>query len=355
VAWCGFFSEYFLATNGVKQGGVLSPVLFCVYLDVLLVALSKAGVGCYVGSVFVGALAYADDLVLIAPSATALRKLLSICDTYAHEYSMSFNAQKSKCLVILPRTRRFLAPLLNDCRFQIGGNNMEMVSSYCHLGHIVTSNLDDSLDIINRQSSFTGQVNSLLCSFGDLSCDVKIRLFRSYCFSLYGCELWDLSSCQLSDFCARWRKCVRRILNLPLQTHCYLLPLLCGCLSVFEEICRRILNFVKSCLCHQSGVVRSIVWYSVTHGLCRSPVGRNVLFCLRRFNCNFDDVFTFCSADSIICSYVAHNVTDTQRADANVLAECLRIQDGTLQLPDGFLHSDVADVVMHLCTSDLVV
>jgi len=76
---------------------------------------------------------------------------------------------------------------------------------------------------------------------------------------------------------------------------------------------------------------------------------------LRRFNCNFDDVFTFCSADSIICLYVAHNVTDTQRADANVLAECLRIQDGTLQLSDRFLHSDVADVVMHLCTSDLVV
>ena len=39
--------------------------------------------------------------------------------------------------------------------------------------------------------------------------------------------------------------------------------------------------------------LRSIAWYSVTHGLCRSPVGGNVLFCLRRFNCNFDDVFRF--------------------------------------------------------------
>ena len=62
--------------------------------------------------------------------------------------------------------------------------------------------------------------------------------------------------------------------------------------------------------------------------------------------------FRFCSIDSIVCSYAAHSVTGTQRADANVLAECLRIQDGTPQLPDGFLHSDVADVVMHLCTSD---
>ena len=60
VSWCGFFSEYFLATNGVKQGGVLSPVLFCVYLNELLLVLSAAKVGCSVGSNYVGALAYAD-------------------------------------------------------------------------------------------------------------------------------------------------------------------------------------------------------------------------------------------------------------------------------------------------------
>ena len=89
------------------------------YLDELLIGLSKAGIGCYIGSNFVGALAYADDLVLIAPSAAVSRKMLSICNDYACKYSMSFNAQKSKCLVVLPRSRRSLAPSLCDCDFRI--------------------------------------------------------------------------------------------------------------------------------------------------------------------------------------------------------------------------------------------
>jgi len=76
-------SDYFSAINGIKQGGVLSPVLYCVYIDDLLLALSNYGVGCYIGNNFVGALFYADDIVLIAPTATAIRKLLSICGEYA--------------------------------------------------------------------------------------------------------------------------------------------------------------------------------------------------------------------------------------------------------------------------------
>ena len=96
VLWASLVSDYFPVTNGVKQGGVISPILFCVYIDDLLLRLSSSGDGCYLGMNFVGALAYADDIVLLAPSPFAMRILLQICDSYAAEYDINFNPDKSK-------------------------------------------------------------------------------------------------------------------------------------------------------------------------------------------------------------------------------------------------------------------
>jgi Reverse transcriptase (RNA-dependent DNA polymerase) len=200
VSWCGVMSDYFHALNGVKQGGVLSPVLFCIYIDNLLVALSKAGVGCFIGNNFVGALAYADDIVLLAPSATALRKMLQICDEFATDYSIVFNAQKSKCLVIFPQRCRFLTDRLNACTFYIGCDRIEFVELFSHLGHIINAKLDDVSDIIKRRNDFIRQVNNILCYFKNLNSFVKYQLFSSYGLSMYGCELWLLNSSSISDF-----------------------------------------------------------------------------------------------------------------------------------------------------------
>ena len=93
VQWGSSLSNGFSVSNGVRQGGVLSPHLFAVYLDGLLEELSNSGVGCYWGSSFVGALAYAD-VVLLAPCASALRCIFSICRTFASHHGLVFNAKK---------------------------------------------------------------------------------------------------------------------------------------------------------------------------------------------------------------------------------------------------------------------
>ena len=58
-------------------------------------ALQASGVGCFVGSIYTGALAYADDIVLLSPTANAARKMLHVCEEYAAAYSVKFSADKS--------------------------------------------------------------------------------------------------------------------------------------------------------------------------------------------------------------------------------------------------------------------
>jgi hypothetical protein len=115
-------SQFFTATNGVKQGGVMSPILFCVYIDDLLLELADSGVGCYIGLNFCGAIAYADDIVLICPTPTAMRKLLIICDTFASKYDIVFNADKSKFFIVVPARWRNLCDSFNQCVFISGVN-----------------------------------------------------------------------------------------------------------------------------------------------------------------------------------------------------------------------------------------
>ena len=92
------FSHPFTVSNGVKQGGVLSPILFCIYIDSLLKSLAVSGVGCFIGRLFVGALMYVDDIVLLSPTANGMRTLLHLFDEFASDFAVIFNAAKSKCL-----------------------------------------------------------------------------------------------------------------------------------------------------------------------------------------------------------------------------------------------------------------
>ena len=66
------------------------------YLDGLLVELSKSGVGCHWGISFAGAFSYVDDVVLLAPCASALRTMLNICSSFSVSCKLEFNSVKTQ-------------------------------------------------------------------------------------------------------------------------------------------------------------------------------------------------------------------------------------------------------------------
>ena len=100
VSWDGASSDSFNVSNGIRQG-VQSPVLFTIYMDILLNKLKECGVGCYWDGLFVGALCSADDLILLAPCPSALRTMLSLCESFANSYGPKFNAGKTHSFVLV--------------------------------------------------------------------------------------------------------------------------------------------------------------------------------------------------------------------------------------------------------------
>ena len=97
VSWNGCFSESFYTLNGVKQRAILSPSLFSIFINDLLQGLETLGIGCFVGQCYYDSIAYADDIILLAPTLHALRIMLQFCSDYATDNYILFNTNKSQC------------------------------------------------------------------------------------------------------------------------------------------------------------------------------------------------------------------------------------------------------------------
>ena len=108
VRWNNKQSDPFSVSNGVKQGSVISPLLFSIYIDNLFSKLKQLGLGCHVGLTYAGAFGYADDISLVSPSIYGLKKMISICESYARDYHITFNPAKSKLICLMLVLLRYL-------------------------------------------------------------------------------------------------------------------------------------------------------------------------------------------------------------------------------------------------------
>ena len=91
-------SDSFSVSNGVKQGSVISPLLCSISIDNIFSKLKHLGLGCHVSLNYAGAFRYTDDIALVSPSIYGLKKMITICESYAQDYHITFNPAKSKLL-----------------------------------------------------------------------------------------------------------------------------------------------------------------------------------------------------------------------------------------------------------------
>ena len=185
IRWGKTFSDSFFVTNGIRQGGILSPYLFNIVLDDLSIKLNQTNVGCFVGSFLLSHLSYADDMVLIAPSAKALQILLSICEEYARQNDIVYNTDKSKCIIFWPKVN-----VSDQVRFLLQGMSLKIVEQIKYLGVYIDSNLSDDCEISKRSRGIYAAGNTIISNFGKCNSNCKILMFKTYCYNVYGISLW---------------------------------------------------------------------------------------------------------------------------------------------------------------------
>ena len=96
----------------MRQGSCLSPAIFNVFINVLIVQLKKLNIGCRMSGIFVGCLLYADDIILLSPSVTGLQEMLNTCYEIACTVSLQFNVRKCHCLVVGKMHNFAISPMM---------------------------------------------------------------------------------------------------------------------------------------------------------------------------------------------------------------------------------------------------
>jgi len=239
ASWKNCCSDYFTVCNGVRQGGVSSPTLFCMYLDSLLEELDDSNIGCHFDDNFFGCLTYADDIALLSPTVDGLQFMLDICEKFCTVSSLQFNPSKTVC-ICFRKGKNFDVPIVTLSNVQLTWKD-----EVKHLGNTLLYDLSEETEIRCKRGDLAARCNILMSQLGNMNHDVLLKIFRSHCVHIYGCQAWNLTDRNTHLYVTMYNRCIRRLLRLPYRTHTVYLPRLSGIPPIKYQIAKRVLSFIN--------------------------------------------------------------------------------------------------------------
>ena len=192
-------SEIIRITEGVKQGGVLSPHLFNFFIDELIQACTSLKIGCRIGSINTSIVGYCDDIVLLSPTKYNLQILLNMCGEFGRLWRINFNPTKS--VIIFQNWSK------NDESrdFYLNGIKVQKVHSLVYLGlpigdHVFKENYWD--EKFKKVQKALYSLNGVGCRAFGLEPKILARLYSIYCQPIfnYGIELCHIKKSKLKNY-----------------------------------------------------------------------------------------------------------------------------------------------------------
>ena len=344
VNWNGNFSDIFPIRNGVRQGAILSGILYCFYTNDLFTILRRNGSGCWIGSVFAGIYGYSDDNLILAPSIDSLQEMLITCENYAAEHNLKFSTNddpakcKTKCIAFQMHEK----PLSN---VELGGVPLPWVEGGLHLGNTLSNKVNGmGQDIRKKRAAFISKNNELNQEFWFSHPFTKVSINLIYNFHFTGSPTWDLFCKEAVMLENTWNTAVRIMYDLPLQTHRYLIEPVSEVKHLKFVLIERFLGFLEQIQKSRKIIPKHILNYAKSD--VRSITGsnaRNILLLTEKHS--IDDVSKY-----DIKELKLQEIAIEDRWKINFIKEIIEIKNNQLGLNE-FTIDELTDILRYLCTS----
>ena len=174
-------------SNGTRQGAILSAILWTVYADTLLTRLRGLGLGAHVAGLLMGAVCYADAVLLIAPTRSAMQRMLLELVSFEEESNVTFitdplpTKSKTKCNYVVgnKRTLSKPAPLI------LCGREKPFVKQADHLGymHTLQGDMDHNAEI--KRAKFINSSVEIRETFKSAATSEVVKALKVYSTSCY--------------------------------------------------------------------------------------------------------------------------------------------------------------------------
>jgi hypothetical protein len=217
-------TDFFNTEVGLRQGCILSPILFSLFINDLPESLGEdLGAGVWIRKVCVRLLMYADDIVMLSSDPKSLQKMIDRLALYCDKWNLVLNLNKSKVMVFRNGGRYARAE-----RWWYKGRPVEVVNSYKYLGISLTPSLSLDMHFTSKVSDAKFAINSVWREFigrQQVPYDAKLKVFHSVSKAVvcYGAQVWGFSAYERLEGLMKYF--IKKLFSLPSYTPAFILYL----------------------------------------------------------------------------------------------------------------------------------
>ena len=209
-------SSPFDITSGVRQGCVISPILFNIVLDQIMNKSINGEDGIMIGeSIYVNDFDYADDIAIMQPDEKSTQSLLGKITENAEKLGLRIKPSETKIVTIHSQ----------EPSVYIYGEKIETVDSFTYLGSVITgsaiSPAEDVNNRINKASSVFGRLRRNIWDRKDIQIETKMKIYNTAVLPtlLYASETWCLTKNITSKLEVFQMSCLRNIAGISKRRH----------------------------------------------------------------------------------------------------------------------------------------